>query len=189
MIMSNNKSTKLWGSKNNGGIKMMEYLSDIELAVKGIVDMMPVQAGAGSSEITLYDDSGKTFLYVASTGQNDRIFAGRVYRVTKDDRSKILSQRVMESCMPLVINDVKAERMCNADRDIARRLRISSMVILPMFSSGRFLGTISFDYIDRRHRFHKLEVDELSALADYAASMIDVVLRSSGRTMGMSLKI
>lgn len=151
----------------------MDAKSGLHVLLESIVNSFPESAGAESSEITLYDNKDKSFTFAASTLDKDAAFSGYSARCASVDNDKIFTQRVMESKNPLIIDDVGEPNMSQPDRDMLDRLGIKSIAIFPLLAGGRFLGSLSFDYVRHAHRYSRQDINAMHSLADLAALMID----------------
>lgn len=148
------------------------FESGIHLLLASIVNCFPETMGADSSEVMLYDSKNGTFTFAASAGDQDAVSAGRTFKCQAGDNEKVLAQRVMESKNPLIIDDTRDYPMCRPDRDMVDRLGIKSIAVFPLLAGGRFIGSISFDYLEHAHRYTREDVNAMHSLADLAALMI-----------------
>jgi transcriptional regulator with GAF, ATPase, and Fis domain len=148
------------------------FESGIHLLLASIVNCFPETMGADSSEVMLYDSRNGTFTFAASTGDRDTAFEGRTFKCQAGDNEKVLAQRVMESKNPLIIDDTRDYPMCLPDRDMVDRLGIKSVAVFPLLAGGRFIGSISFDYMEHAHRYTREDVNSMHSLSDLAALMI-----------------
>jgi len=165
-----------FGMKEKG-----EGKKGLRVLLESMVNCFPETAGADYGEITLFNDKDMTFTFAAATkNDRDEAFSGNQFKLTMDEGEKILTQKVMESRNPLIINDVEDYVMSDVDRDMVERLGIKSMAIFPMFAGDRFVGSISFDYGGHKHRFTQQDINGMYALADLAALMIDYAKRIVG---------
>lgn len=154
------------------------FESGIHLLLASIVNCFPETMGADSSEVMLYDSKNGTFAFAAYAGERDTVLEGRTFKCQSGDNEKVMAQkvmaqRVMKSKNPLIIDDTRDYPMSQPDRDMVDRLGIKSIAVFPLLAGGRFIGSISFDYLEHAHRYTREDVNAMHSLADLAALMID----------------
>jgi signal transduction histidine kinase len=132
-----------------------------------VVDETRDALHADVSSLYLVDRDG-AFLTLAATNGLDRFQIGRA-RVPFGEG---VTGRVAATRDPLVIEDVKLDDRFLWVRGIDQRRFITSMLSVPLAWDDRTVGVLNIQ-TERRHTFDASDVDQLRAIADLLAGIVE----------------
>ncbi len=146
--------------------------STLELAevLRRVVERTASLTGADRCSIWLLDDSRERLLPAALFGMDPGFTArwkGRILAL-KDER---LSQEVVATGKPVVVPD--AETDPRTDKPAVALFRDKSILVVPLLSKGRVIGTLFLNHVKRPYAYTDEDVAITMAIASQAAVAIE----------------
>jgi serine phosphatase RsbU (regulator of sigma subunit) len=147
----------------------MGRVSDMDATLATIVRLTPILAGVDRCAILLWDQETETFAPAQSHGLSrdvEEVFAGT--RFEPGVMPALDFVRWDQS--PLLVNAARDGLLL--PKDLAERLDIQEMLLLPLLAQGELLGAMAVDYAGRVHSFSERLVEMLAGIANQAAMVI-----------------
>lgn len=164
-------------------LSILNEVSRLIVSTATLHDLLDVMANnfprtidADNCYIALYNPEERRFEYAAATSRVSRFFSGKKPYITDDDSKKVLSQIVMETQGPLIVEDVRDYRMADVDRKIANATGTRSLIVLPMMVGSKFIGTIGLDSTGHSRTFKQKDINLMATITNQAAIMIERAL-------------
>ncbi|HXF70528.1 MAG TPA: GAF domain-containing protein [Thermoflexus sp.] len=84
-----------------------------------------------------------------------------------------LSATIIATGRPLVLSDVQNGAPFGSSKPLIQRLRIRSIIIVPLIARGKVIGTIGLDAVTQPRSFDEVEVELIQTIAAAVAGFIE----------------
>jgi GAF domain-containing protein/FixJ family two-component response regulator/anti-sigma regulatory factor (Ser/Thr protein kinase) len=143
---------------------------ELDPTLHTIVEMMAQLMGVTQSGIILFDEEYKCGCLTAEYQEVENASVGELEIPLEGNLS---IERILATREPLAIYDAENDSLLESIRDVVRQRRMKSILIVPLITKGRVIGTIGFDAIEAPRRFTEEEIRLGQILAGRAAIAIE----------------
>ncbi len=149
-----------------GMVSTLSLVDTQDALFENLLEMAAVLCDAESGSLMLLDEAAAALSIVASRGMSAPVAQGVAIPVGKG-----IAGRVLQAGEALLVNDIeKDERVAAKNRP---RFKTKSFLCLPLKSGEQFVGVLNLADKADRTSFTVADMQQLNALIDHAAQMID----------------
>jgi diguanylate cyclase (GGDEF)-like protein len=160
-----NKSDKITACLEVG--KLLTSTLNLQEILQLIMQKVSQLVDAENWSLLLKDNATGELTFEIVEGENKEILKG--HRLPP---GKSIVSSVVESGVPVILKDAKADPRFNESIDSMTRFRTGSIICIPLTIYGEVLGAIEIINVRDIETFRAEELPVLSILADYAAIAI-----------------
>ncbi len=149
--------------------RLLSSSLDLNHILETTVEQMVAVFAADHSGILLIDEEHNCGRVVAECPDSGAVSE------TVPIRGYLAAERLIAEREPLMVKDVQHDPLMAAAQDLAQKLDIRSMLIVPLVAKGRTIGSIGLDSIGQQRQFD----DEEIALAQTIANQVAYALENA----------
>jgi PAS domain S-box-containing protein len=178
-------SEELWSELNirYSSTKLVQEVGEITSVIQNefevilaVSEVMSKRLDYDRGAILLVNNNSKTLLIAGSYGflKNDIELMNSAHFQVDNFENEGIFQRVFKSQEPVLIEDMdKSDLSLNLnDLEIVKKLKIQSMICVPIVHEGESLGVIAVDNLKSQREFREGDINLLMAVASQTALSI-----------------
>jgi len=135
-----------------------------------VVERTAVLTGADRASIWLLEDDGDLLKPAALYGM-DPVFTAHWKRTRLPLRDELLSHEALATGRPVVVSDAESDPRTN--KSAVAFFRDKSILVVPLVTQGRAIGTLFINHIRSRHDYTPLDIETTQAIANQVAVAIE----------------